>query len=98
ELPAGFADQYTKETAGKESTAGLLKKSDYLALFNKVREATLAALDKIPEAELDKAITGNIARIAPTVGALFYLTANHEMMHAGQFAVLRRKLGKPIVI
>jgi hypothetical protein len=39
-----------------------------------------------------------MARIAPTVGALFLLGANHELMHAGQFVVVRRKLGKPILM
>jgi hypothetical protein len=39
-----------------------------------------------------------MARIAPNVGTLFYLAAGHELMHAGQFAALRRKLGKPILI
>lgn len=40
---------------------------------------------------------GPVARLAPTVGALFMLTANHELMHSGQFSVVRRKLGKPVL-
>jgi hypothetical protein len=38
-----------------------------------------------------------MAKFAPTVMALFLLTANHQMMHAGQFSVVRRKLGKPVL-
>ena len=34
---------------------------------------------------------------APTLGAMLLLNANHVMMHAGQFSVVRRKLGKPIL-
>lgn len=98
ELPAGFAELYTKETSKSESTKGLSTKAEYLSLLGKVREATLAALDSLPEADLDKPVTGDIARIAPTVGALILLTANHEMMHAGQFVAVRRKLGKPVLI
>ena len=39
----------------------------------------------------------DITRMAPTVGSVFFLAANHEMMHAGQFSVARRKLGKPVL-
>ena len=38
-----------------------------------------------------------MARLAPTLGALFFLMASHEMMHAGQFTVVRRQLGKPVL-
>jgi hypothetical protein len=98
ELPAGFAERHSKETAGVEPPKGFLTKAEYLALFKKVREQTLAKLDKLPEADLDKPNTGPMAKFCPTLGLLFLLAANHQMMHAGQFVVLRRKLGKPILI
>ena len=34
---------------------------------------------------------------APTLGALLLLQSNHTLMHAGQFTVVRRKLGKPVL-
>jgi hypothetical protein len=95
--PDGFADQYTKQTAGQEPPKGFATKAQYLELFTKTREATLAALEKLTDADLDKPTTGDIAKFAPTIGSLFLLTANHTMMHAGQFTVLRRKLGKPVL-
>jgi uncharacterized damage-inducible protein DinB len=98
ELPAGFAEQHGKEKAASNSPEGFRTKQEYLDLYAKAREATLQALANLPEADLDKPITGRMAQIAPTVGALFLLTANHELMHAGQFAVVRRKLGKPVLI
>jgi hypothetical protein len=98
ELPAGFAERHGKETAAAEPPKGFLTKAEYLALFKKVREQTFAKLDKLPDADLDKANTGPMAQFCPTLGLLFLLTANHQMMHAGQFAVVRRKLGKPILI
>ena len=97
ELPAGFAQQHSKETAKSESTAGFLKKEEYLGLFKKVREATKAALAGLSEADLDKPITGPMAKYSPTVGKLLVLTASHVMMHAGQFTVVRRRLGKPVL-
>ena len=41
---------------------------------------------------------GPLSQVAPTLGGLFVLLANHPMMHAGQFVVVRLKLGKPVVI
>ncbi len=90
ELPAGFAKKHAKETAGSDE--GFATKAEYLGLLKQVRESAMAALEKTTEADLDKPITGDIAKIAPTVGRLFVLLANHELMHAGQFAVVRRKL------
>ena len=97
ELPAGFAEQHNKATATAEPPRGFGTKAEYLGLFNKVREATLATLDKIPDADLDKRTTGQMADYAPTVGRLLLLHANHTLMHAGQFTVLRRKLGKKVL-
>ncbi|MBV9122294.1 MAG: DinB family protein [Planctomycetes bacterium] len=97
ELPAGFAEQHGKTSAASDPPRGFRTKKDYLDLFNKVRGATLANLERMPDADLDKPTPGEMAKFAPTVGALFVLTANHTMMHAGQFTVVRRKLGKPVL-
>src|SRR5262245_35632992 len=43
ELPAGFAEQHNKDKAGSDQGFGT--KTQYLELFNKVREATLANLE-----------------------------------------------------
>jgi len=97
ELPAGFVEQHSKATAAAESPKGFRKKEEYLALFGQAREATLATLARMPDADLDKPTTGDMARFAPTLGALPILQSNHTLMHAGQFTVVRRKLGKPIL-
>jgi len=97
DLPPGFADQHSKQTAAAEPPKGFRCKEEYLALFNKAREATLATLARMSDAELDKPISGDMAKFAPTVGALLILQSNHTLMHAGQFTVLRRKLGKPVL-
>jgi hypothetical protein len=98
ELPPGFPERHGKETAAVEPPKGFLAKAEYLSIFKKVRQQTLAKLDKLPDADLDKPNTGRMAQICPTLGHLFLLAATHQMMHAGQFVVLRRKLGKPILI
>jgi uncharacterized damage-inducible protein DinB len=93
--PAGFADQHSKDTAG--SDAGFRSKAEYLEWAKKMRTATVAVLDKLTDADLDRPSTGRMAKMAPRLADLFLLIANHTMMHAGQFTVIRRKLGKPVL-
>jgi DinB family protein len=95
ELPAGFDEQHNPKNA--TSDKGFGTKADYINLFNKTREATLGALNKMSEADLDKPNSGPVAQFAPTLGALLILVSNHVLMHAGQFSVVRRKLGKPVI-
>ena len=97
-LPAGFQDRYTKEASSQDPPKGYLTKAEYLNLFNQTRQATVEALGKLSAADLDKPTTGRLAAFAPTVGSMFVLLANHTLMHAGQFTVVRRKLGKPILM
>ena len=95
ELPKGFSDNYNKEASKRDS--GFLTKAEYLGLFSKAREATIAAVSKLTDADLDKPTTGNMAKFAPTWAALLLLVSNHVLMHVGQFTVVRRKLGKPVI-
>ena len=97
ELPASFAEQHSKDTAAAEPPRHFRTKAEYLDLFSKVREATLAALAAMSDADLDKPTSGGMAKFAPTMGDLLVLTGNHTMMHAGQFSVTRRALGKPVL-
>jgi hypothetical protein len=96
-LPAGFRARHDKETSPSDDAAGFLKKAEYLALFNQTREATITAVDKLSDADLDRPTSGNMAKFAPTLGALLLLVSNHTLMHAGQVTPVRRKLGKPVL-
>ena len=97
ELPAGFAEQHAKETAPIDPPVGFADKAAYLGVFAQTRESTVAALGTITDADLDRPTVGPMASFAPTLGALFLLVSNHSLMHGGQFTVVRRKLGKPIL-
>ncbi len=98
ELPAGFAEKHTPATAAVDPPTGFATKAEYLNLFTKRREATLATLAGMSEATLDQPTPGPMAQYAPTFGALLLLVSNHDLMHAGQFTVVRRKLGKPVLL
>jgi hypothetical protein len=80
ELPAGMKEAYATKTGGAAPPAGYLKKAEYLEWFNKVRSATLAALDHLTNADLDKPTTGPMAQWAPSVGDLLLLMANHTAL------------------
>lgn len=95
DLPAGFAERHTSD-ASKDDATAYPSKAEYLRLFQTARAVTLTALDAAADADLDKPVEGPIARIAPTIGSLFLLTAVHYAFHTGQFSVVRRKLGKPV--
>jgi uncharacterized damage-inducible protein DinB len=95
DLPAGFADQHNKDTANSDT--GFRTKAEYLEWAKKMRNATLAVLDNLNDADLDRPSTGRMAKVAPRLADLLLLIANHTMMHTGQFTVVRRKLGKPVL-
>jgi hypothetical protein len=97
ELPAGLKTQMDGKSNKTTPPGGFLKKAEYLEWFNKVRKATIASVDRVSDADLDKPTPGEFAKWAPTIGALLLLTSNHTLMHAGQFTVVRRALNKPVL-
>jgi hypothetical protein len=97
-LPEGFADAHSKEQCNNDEAASFLDKATYVSLFEKVRQASQAALDAYPGSALDDAAPEAFREFCPTMGHMWMLVATHPMMHAGQFVIVRRQLGKPIVI
>ena len=98
ELPAGFQSAMSAESAKADGPAGFLNKANLVSLFDAIRAATIAAVAGLSDADLDKPTTGSMAPFAPTLGAFLMLISNHTLMHAGQFVVVRRQLGKPILM
>jgi hypothetical protein len=97
-LPEGFADKHSKETTANDDAAQFCTKQEYEDLFQQVRTATKKALDDIADDALDGPAPDWIREHFPTVGHMFTLIGTHPMMHAGQFAVVRRQLDKPILM
>jgi hypothetical protein len=95
QLPDGFAARHAKDVSANDDPAGFRTREEYLALYKSVRAATLAAAEGLSDEDLDR--PSNWRPVAPTVGTLLLMIANHDMMHAGQFTVVRRKLGKPVL-
>ncbi len=94
-LPAGFAEKYTKETASVDDGSKLCSKEELLAAYRVQRAATLAALTKLGDADLDRESPEMIRSYCPNFAAAFSMQGSHWLMHAGQWAVIRRQLGRP---
>jgi hypothetical protein len=97
ELPAGFAEKYSKETCKVDDPAKLGTKAGLLALLEKTRAQTCAWAATLTPADFAKAAPEQMRKMFPTVGHLMNIFPSHVAMHVGQLQVLRRKLGKPIL-
>lgn len=93
-LPAGFAERHTKETAASDNPADFLTKDEYLQVAKQVRANTLRVVDSLSPTDFDlPAVNG--PPFIKTVGDALLFISGHWLMHAGQWSVIRRKLGRP---
>jgi hypothetical protein len=95
ELPPGFVELHGK--LGSTQDTGFLTKAGYLELLTSVRAAAMAATQKLTDADLDRPSHESMQFAGPTLGHVLMFVEAHTLMHAGQFSVIRRKLGKPIL-
>jgi uncharacterized damage-inducible protein DinB len=95
ELPAGFAEAHSlKNKQGPD--ARFLSKDEYMKLYEAQRAATMAAIDSVPDSELEDTRGGTLPQFAPTIADILNMVGLHSLNHSGQFVAVRRKLGKPI--
>jgi hypothetical protein len=93
-LPDSFAAQYSKERQSSNRPEEFCSKDELLDAQKIQRAGTLAIVDRLADDQLDLP-TG--VDYAPTVGALLALIPAHWLMHAGQWVVVRRELGRPLL-
>jgi len=93
-LPAGFTDRHKKATAKSDNPADFHTKEEYLALRKQVRSQLLQALDSLTPADFEKPVTG-VPPFLKNVGEVLLFLGPHWTMHAGQWAVTRRSIGRP---
>ena len=94
-LPAGFAERYTKDAAGSDDPAAFDSKADLLRIADEQHASVMAVLDSVSETDLEKPSPEQFRRFGPTVAHIFTMIPAHWTVHAGQWAVIRRKLGRP---
>lgn len=96
-LPAGFAEQHAQATAAWDDPSRFRSKQEYLARMNEQRAGTLALLSSLSDQQLSRPSPEQLRYFGPTVASVFAGEAAHWMMHVGQWSVVRRKLGKPVL-
>lgn len=97
-LPDGFAEKYSKETAGNDDPAAFHPKSELMELYKKQRESIMAKVETLTDEELGQPAPESMQAYAPNVMAAMNMLGSHWMMHAGQWVIVRRELGRDIVI
>jgi len=93
-LPESFGPRHKKETAAIDDPAAFLTKGEYVALAKEFRAATLAIVADLPDSAFDQPVS-KVPPFIKTAGELFLFVGPHWIMHAGQWAVIRRTLGRP---
>jgi hypothetical protein len=97
-LPEGFAEKYSKETASNDNAADFVPKTELMELYRNQRKAIKEVVEGLSAEQLNAASPENFQSYAPTVGAVFNMLGSHWLMHAGQWVIVRRELGREIVI
>lgn len=97
-LPDGFADKYSKEAAANDNASDFVPKEELMELFQNQRKAITEVLSGLSDEQLKAASPEAMQGYAPTVASVFSMIGSHWLMHAGQWVVVRRELGREIVI
>jgi hypothetical protein len=92
-LDAEFERRHTKETAGSDDPAAFYRKDEYAMAAKQVRAGVLRAVERLAPEEFDRPVSGLPPMIRSVGDALLFM-ASHWLMHVGQWAVTRRKLGR----
>ncbi len=93
-LPAGFTEKHAKEAAASDQPKDFLSKAEYLKLAQEQRAAAHKLLDQLTDNDLDLDAPEQLRSWAPKVVDVMAVIGGHWLMHAGQWAVVRRKLGR----
>jgi hypothetical protein len=97
-MPAPTDEQNARYTAKGASIVDAIEtKEQLLKRFNEINERSLAWMQQLTDADMDRPMPEQVRAFVATVGNLAYLHPTHVAMHIGQIQVIRRKLGKPVL-
>jgi hypothetical protein len=95
--PLSDETRFNKETAGVDDVAQFPDKKEILKMFGDAMQAAAAWAGKLSDADLAKPGPERLKNFAPTLAHVALLLSTHPTMHMGQFSVMRRALGKPVL-
>ena len=96
-LPADAKQTYGKEGAPSDDAARFFKKDEALQMLSQARAGLVAWVKTLSEADLAKPGPAEFKGWVTSIGDLLMKVPGHTTMHVGQFQVIRRKLGKPLL-
>jgi len=91
-LPTWFLKQFGKDSVPDPDPAKHPAPERIRAVFDRVHERTMVETADIPDADLDQPIVPSHPLVKTKLEVLWYCS-QHEMIHAGQIALVRRLLG-----
>ena len=94
-LPNGFAEKYASDCASSDNADDFESKETLLGAQAQQREGLLKLLDGLSDEDLQRPGPEAMKDFFPNVASLVLSADVHWMMHAGQWAITRRSLGKP---
>lgn len=97
-LPPEFAARFTKEAARLDDPQAFARKEELFKQYDVTLAATVRWLRGLSAVDLDKPGPEPIRRAFPTIGSLTTMLLMHRTMHLGQIQVIRRVLGKPVLM
>lgn len=97
-LPPDFAAKFSKDTAKLNDASSFPRKDELFRQYDVTLAATVKWIRSLSESDLDKPGPEPIRARFPTVGSLTTMLLMHRTMHLGQFQVIRRVLGKPVLM
>jgi hypothetical protein len=90
--------RFGKSKASIDDPAFFPNKSELIARFDQGMDVAAAWVAKLTDAQLAKPTPERMQSFIPTVANVAILLGSHPFMHLGQFTVMRRALGKPILM
>ena len=98
DLPEGFAEKYSKEQAASDNPDDFHSKAELMSVFETQRSAILNTLANMTDEDFDQPAPESMQSYAANVGAVFSMIGSHWLMHTGQWVVVRRQLGRDVLI
>ena len=96
-LPADYQEKFGGKNTGNNDPTAFPSKQHLIDLIEKSRAVIADYLLAAPATDFVKPAPEAFRAWVPTMGNLLMALPGHANMHIGQFQVIRRALGKPIL-
>lgn len=92
-IPADYITMFGRLSAAETEPSKYPSASSIRAVFDRVHAASLDAIPRLADADLDTLSPGVPHRLCKTKGEFLRWVSHHEVLHTGQIGMIRRMLG-----